>query len=36
QCISKYGAVKGWKLGLSRIKRCSQPDLVEKIYDEVP
>ncbi|MDW6002483.1 membrane protein insertion efficiency factor YidD [Vibrio mangrovi] len=36
QCIQKYGALKGWKLGLSRIKRCNQPDLVEKIYDEVP
>ncbi|WP_282446710.1 membrane protein insertion efficiency factor YidD [Shewanella sp. 1CM18E] len=36
QCIIKYGAVKGWRLGLSRIKRCNQPDLCQKIYDEVP
>ncbi|NOI13492.1 membrane protein insertion efficiency factor YidD [Vibrio hepatarius] len=36
QCIAKYGAIKGWKLGLTRIKRCNQPDLIEKIYDEVP
>ncbi|MDO6707206.1 membrane protein insertion efficiency factor YidD [Photobacterium sp. 1_MG-2023] len=36
QCIQKYGAVKGWRLGLSRIRRCNQPDLVEKIDDEVP
>ncbi|MEI8609156.1 membrane protein insertion efficiency factor YidD [Enterovibrio norvegicus] len=36
QCIIKYGAVKGWRLGLSRIKRCNKPDLVEKIHDEVP
>ncbi|WP_038185367.1 membrane protein insertion efficiency factor YidD [Vibrio rhizosphaerae] len=36
QCIEKYGARKGWKLGLARIRRCNQPDLVEKIYDEVP
>ncbi|WP_162046543.1 membrane protein insertion efficiency factor YidD [Vibrio taketomensis] len=36
QCIIKYGAIKGWKMGLSRIKRCNNPDLVEKIVDEVP
>ncbi|WP_417761573.1 membrane protein insertion efficiency factor YidD [Shewanella sp.] len=36
QCIMKYGAVKGWRLGLARIKRCNQPDLVEKQIDEVP
>ncbi|MBN3574655.1 membrane protein insertion efficiency factor YidD [Vibrio neptunius] len=36
QCIAKYGAIKGWKLGLDRIKRCNQPDLIEKIRDEVP
>ncbi|MFW7525217.1 membrane protein insertion efficiency factor YidD [Vibrio ostreicida] len=36
QCIVKYGAVNGWRLGLSRIKRCNQPDIIEKIYDEVP
>ncbi|WP_369370208.1 membrane protein insertion efficiency factor YidD [Vibrio ezurae] len=36
QCIQKYGARKGWQLGLARIKRCSQPDLVEKIVDKVP
>ncbi|MFD2178231.1 membrane protein insertion efficiency factor YidD [Veronia pacifica] len=36
QCIEKYGALKGWKLGLARIRRCNQPDLVEKIHDEIP
>nr|WP_276203176.1 membrane protein insertion efficiency factor YidD [Photobacterium aquae] len=36
QCIIKYGAIKGWRLGLARIRRCNQPDLVEKIRDEVP
>ncbi|MCL4137074.1 UNVERIFIED_CONTAM: hypothetical protein GTU68_037685 [Idotea baltica] len=36
KCIQKYGAFKGWKLGLQRIKRCNQPDLTEIIYDEVP
>ncbi|TKB52005.1 membrane protein insertion efficiency factor YidD [Ferrimonas aestuarii] len=36
QCIEKYGAIKGWRLGLARIKRCNQPDLVDKIIDEVP
>ncbi|MFG1489967.1 membrane protein insertion efficiency factor YidD, partial [Oceanospirillum sp. HFRX-1_2] len=28
QCIVKFGAVKGWRLGLARIRRCNQPDLV--------
>lgn len=36
QCIERFGAVKGWKLGLARIKRCSNPDQVGKIVDEVP
>ncbi|SHO57372.1 membrane protein insertion efficiency factor YidD [Vibrio quintilis] len=36
QCIEKYGACKGWRLGLARIRRCNQPDLTEKIHDEVP
>ena len=36
QCIEKYGAIKGWRLGLARIRRCSEPDLVEKIIDEIP
>lgn len=36
QCIIKHGFIKGWCLGLARIKRCNQPDLVEKIVDEVP
>ncbi|MGF1911775.1 membrane protein insertion efficiency factor YidD [Vibrio kasasachensis] len=36
QCIVKYGARKGWQLGLSRIRRCNDPDLVEPIIDEVP
>nr|WP_086939415.1 membrane protein insertion efficiency factor YidD [Thaumasiovibrio occultus] len=36
QCIIKYGAVKGWKLGLARIRRCTNPDLVEVIRDDVP
>jgi len=36
QCILKYGAIKGWKLGISRINRCNHPDLVEKIHDEIP
>ncbi|WP_298445250.1 membrane protein insertion efficiency factor YidD [uncultured Ferrimonas sp.] len=36
QSIVKYGACKGWRLGLARIRRCNQPDLIEKIHDEVP
>lgn len=36
QSISQYGVCKGWRLGFARIRRCNQPDLVEKIHDEVP
>jgi len=36
RCIHKYGSFKGWSLGLSRIKRCNNPNLINKIYDEVP
>lgn len=36
QCIIKYGALKGWRLGLARIRRCSHPDLVNKVHDEIP
>ena len=36
QCIEKYGAMTGWRLGIARIRRCNQPDLVEKIIDEIP
>lgn len=34
--IEKYGFIKGWKLGLQRIKRCNNPHLIEIIKDEVP
>ncbi|MFD2017455.1 membrane protein insertion efficiency factor YidD [Vibrio olivae] len=30
QCIAKYGALRGWAMGIKRIRRCNQPDLVEK------
>lgn len=36
QCIIKYGALKGWRLGLARIRRCNHPDLVNKMQDEIP
>ncbi|WP_082957005.1 MULTISPECIES: membrane protein insertion efficiency factor YidD [unclassified Vibrio] len=36
QSIEKYGTMKGWKLGLARIKRCNQPNLTKKIVDNVP
>lgn len=36
QAISKYGTAKGIKLGFSRIKRCNDPDCVNKIKDPVP
>ena len=35
-CIIKYGAVKGWKLGIQRICRCNNRDAVTKVYDDVP
>lgn len=35
-CIDRYGFIKGWRLGLARIKRCNQPNLVEKIRDPAP
>ncbi|MGR5451931.1 membrane protein insertion efficiency factor YidD [Vibrio sp. PNB22_3_1] len=36
QAIIKYGAMRGWSLGLKRISRCSQRDLVDVMIDEVP
>lgn len=36
QCISKYGAIKGWKLGIARIRRCCDSELLEPIHDEIP
>ncbi|QTH63309.1 membrane protein insertion efficiency factor YidD [Psychrosphaera ytuae] len=33
QAISQYGTIKGIKLGLNRIKRCNDPDCVDKIHD---
>ncbi|WNC72485.1 membrane protein insertion efficiency factor YidD [Thalassotalea psychrophila] len=33
QAISSYGTIKGIKLGLSRIKKCSDPDCIERIKD---
>lgn len=36
QCIQKYGFINGWKLGFRRIKKCCEPDIPEKIRDEVP
>lgn len=35
QAIIKYGNIKGWKLGLARIKRCNDPNLLETIRDEL-
>jgi Uncharacterized conserved protein len=36
QAIEKYGALRGWQLGLARIRRCNDPDAVTIIHDEVP
>lgn len=36
QCIQQYGAIKGWRLGLSRIRRCNAPDQFEKQQDPIP
>ena len=33
QAIVKYGTYKGIALGLSRIKRCNDPDCVDKKHD---
>ncbi|RQW61825.1 membrane protein insertion efficiency factor YidD [Vibrio viridaestus] len=35
-CIEKYGFYRGWKLGLQRIRKCNQPDMIEKIVDDIP
>ena len=36
QAISKHGTYTGIKLGLMRIRRCNDPDCVNKIHDPVP
>lgn len=36
EAIEKYGFTKGWKLGISRIRRCSEPDIPHKIEDPIP
>ncbi len=36
RCIEKYGFLKGWKLGLARIRRCHAPDQYEIIEDNIP
>ena len=33
QAVEKYGVFKGINLGLSRIKRCNNPDCINKIHD---
>ena len=36
QSILKYGSYKGFKIGILRIRRCNDPDLIEKKLDPVP
>jgi putative component of membrane protein insertase Oxa1/YidC/SpoIIIJ protein YidD len=35
EAIIKHGFLKGWQMGLSRIHRCNQPDVVCKCHDPV-
>ena len=36
QIISKYGVMTGIILGIKRIRRCNDSDLVQKIKDPAP
>lgn len=36
QAIEHFGVIKGIKLGISRIRRCNDPDCVNVIEDPVP
>jgi len=35
QAIYHYGVIKGIKLGLSRIRRCNDPDCVDILHDPI-
>ncbi|MFT4862126.1 MAG: putative component of membrane protein insertase Oxa1/YidC/SpoIIIJ protein YidD [Pseudohongiellaceae bacterium] len=36
QAIARFGAVRGTRLSLARIRRCSDRDVVAKIPDPIP
>ena len=36
QAIERYGLFKGCLIGLKRIKKCSDPDCIEKSHDPLP
>ena len=36
QSIIKHGSMRGLKMGITRLKRCNEPDLIEKKLDPVP
>ncbi len=36
QAIIQFGAYHGWRLGILRIKKCTDPDCVKKISDPIP
>ncbi|KXI23535.1 membrane protein insertion efficiency factor YidD [Photobacterium sanguinicancri] len=36
QAIEHYGVGKGIRLGMKRIRRCSDPDCIHKIQDPLP
>ncbi|MEA3358503.1 MAG: membrane protein insertion efficiency factor YidD [Thermodesulfobacteriota bacterium] len=35
-CIYRFGFLKGWFLGINRILRCTNRDLLNKYYDPPP
>jgi putative component of membrane protein insertase Oxa1/YidC/SpoIIIJ protein YidD len=35
QALLKYGFLKGWRLGLARIRRCKNPDTHKVIEDKL-
>ena len=36
QAVNKYGVLKGIRLGVNRIKRCNNPNKIDKNYDPLP
>ncbi len=36
QAIEYHGFYKGIKIGIKRLRRCNNPDLIQPIYDPLP
>lgn len=36
QAIIRFGVFQGWRLGILRIKKCTDRDCVSKILDPIP